>query len=194
MSRFFAIALLLSQSFILSAQTNLSEGAKLLFAYAKTNLTSVEKNNILKKIGFSLSKDKKQFVLVDDSDKEYPFTAQVYPTDLNNDGKEEIFIIFGNSFTSGHTGSSVVLFVKNSSGIYDMNLGFPGTPPDLMPTANKGYPDLMIGGPGFEFPVWRWNGKEYAYLKKIKEQELLKLKTKNLDEVSKTHQSKLKNK
>ena len=25
-----------------------------------------------------------------------------------------------------------------------------------------GYPDLSIGGPGFCFPVWRWNGREYA--------------------------------
>jgi hypothetical protein len=35
-----------------------------------------------------------------------------------------------------------------------------------MPTKNLGYPDLMIGGPGFEHPVWRWNGKEYNVYKK----------------------------
>ncbi len=25
-----------------------------------------------------------------------------------------------------------------------------------------GWPDISIGGPGFCFPVWRWNGKAYA--------------------------------
>jgi hypothetical protein len=25
-----------------------------------------------------------------------------------------------------------------------------------------GWPDIEMGGPGFCFPVWRWNGKAYA--------------------------------
>jgi len=53
-----------------------------------------------------------------------------------------------------------------------------------MPTINKGYPDLIIGGPGFEFPIWRWNGKEYAYINKVKDQDLPKMKTKNIEDVS----------
>ncbi|MFN2438114.1 MAG: hypothetical protein ABR503_02870 [Chitinophagaceae bacterium] len=84
------------------------------------------------------------------------------------DGKEEIFIVFGNSYTSGQTGSSVVLYIKDKSGNYQPNLGFPGVTPDAMPIKNLGYPDLMIGGPGFEWPIWRWNGKAYNFYKKIK--------------------------
>lgn len=38
-------------------------------------------------------------------------------------------------------------------------MSFPGILPIAIP---NGYPDLIIPGPGFEFPVWLWNGKEYV--------------------------------
>jgi hypothetical protein len=40
--------------------------------------------------------------------------------------------------------------------------------PEFQKTFNLGYPDLLIGGPGFEQLVWRWNGKEYQFYKKVK--------------------------
>jgi len=36
---------------------------------------------------------------------------------------------FGNTFTSGMTGSSVTLFLKEAAGDYQANLGFPGSTP-----------------------------------------------------------------
>ncbi len=39
--------------------------------------------------------------------------------------------------------------------------------PEFQKTFNLGYPDLLIGGPGFEQPVWRWNGKEYQFYKTV---------------------------
>ncbi|HET6490440.1 MAG TPA: hypothetical protein VFG28_11850 [Syntrophales bacterium] len=45
------------------------------------------------------------------------------------------------------------------------NFGFPGMDYTKMKTGNKGYPDLMIGGPGFCHPVWRWNGKAYQHFR-----------------------------
>lgn len=182
---------MLAMPFYSISQNNSSEGAKLLFTNVKTNLSPAEKNTIYKNLQFRLSKDKKEFVSAEDTGSEFPFAVQVYPTDLNKDGKEEIFVVFGNSYTSGHTGSSVVLYIKNTAGNYAMNLGFPGMAPDLMPTTSKGYPDLLIGGPGFEFPVWRWNGKEYAFYKKIKEQELQKITTRNVANASEAYQSTL---
>jgi len=173
------------------AQNTITEGAALLFKNVKTKLPVADKNSIYKKINFSLSKDKKQFAAVGE-DAEYPFVAFVYPTDLNKDGKEEIFIVFGNSYTSGHTGSSVVMYIKDKSGSFQPNLGFPGVTPDAMPTKNLGYPDLMIGGPGFEWPVWRWNGKEYNFYKKIKEKDLLKMKAISIEDLSKTYASSIK--
>ncbi len=193
MSKFNLTSLLLVLSSISFGQSTTTDGTQLLFNNVKCNLTAAEKNLIYKNLNFKLSKDKKQFASAEDEGNEFPFMAQVYPTDLNKDGKEEIFVVFGNSFTSGHAGSSVVLFIKNASGGYATNLGFPGTAPLLMPTSNKGYPDLLIGGPGFEFPVWRWNGKDYAHYKIMKEKELQNTEAKSLEEASSTYQKTLKN-
>ncbi len=32
----------------------------------------------------------------------------------------------------------------------------------IMPTAHEGVKDIAIGGPGFEFPVLRWDGRTYV--------------------------------
>lgn len=56
--------------------------------------------------------------------------GMVMPTDLNKDGKEDIFINFGNSFTFGNTGSSISLFIPNGGGMYTEQMGFPGMSPD----------------------------------------------------------------
>jgi hypothetical protein len=54
-------------------------------------------------------------------------------------------------------------FIKNAAGKYEANVGFPGVTADPKPEKSQGYPDLLIGGPGFCFPVWRWNGKAYDF-------------------------------
>lgn len=171
---------------LFSQQNNLNAVASLLFKDIKTTLTSADKNQIATKLGFVLSGSQNQPFAQDQGSKEYPFTATVYPTDLNKDGKDEIFIVFGNSYTSGATESSVALFIKNAAGVYTDNLGFPGTAPDILSTISLGYPDLLIGGPGFEFPVLRWNGKTYAFYKQVSEATYNKLKKMTLEEVSKS--------
>jgi len=178
------IVLLLSNS-LFSRQNNSNAVASLLFKDIKTTLTPADKNQIATKLGFVLSGDKDQPFAMDKDSKEYPFMATVYATDLNKDGKDEIFIVFGNSYTSGAAGSSVSLFIKNAAGGYTDNLGFPGVAPDILSTANLGYPDLLIGGPGFEYPVWRWNGKAYAFYKKVSDSAYGKLKKMSLEEARK---------
>ena len=170
---------------------SLSRGAALLFKNIKTKLTDETKNTLLNSTGFKLSKDRKQFI-TDAESSEYPFDAFVYTTDLNKDGKEEVFILFGNSYTSGMTGSSIIVFIADRNGTYKMNLGFPGTLPDALSTANMGYPDLLIGGPGFEFPVWRWNGKAYDFFKQVKEKDLTKLKATSIQDISKAYAASIK--
>jgi len=172
----------------LQAQKNLTEGAKLLFQNTKTIITAAEKNDIYKKSGLSLSNDKKQFAIAGDATSlDYPFDAMVLPTDMNKDGKEEIFIVFGNNYTSGATGTNVLLFIKDKTGAYQFNFGFSGTTPGIMPTKTPAYPDLLIGGPGVEFPIWRWNGKEYVFSKKITEKQLAKIKTISVETASKAY-------
>ncbi|MEP6514200.1 MAG: hypothetical protein ABJA79_10035 [Parafilimonas sp.] len=164
----------------------LSEGAALLFKNIKTKLTDAEKIQIFNMVGFKISKDKKQFISNDEG-ADYPFDAFVYPTNFNKDDKEELFISFGNTYTSGNTGSSVIVFIADKNGVYKMNLGFPGMLPDALSTGNQGYPDLLIGGPGFTYPIWGWNGKEYVYFKEIKDADYAKVKKTNVEEASKAY-------
>jgi hypothetical protein len=170
---------------------DLSKGAALLFKNVKSKLTALQKNEIAKTIGL-VSKDGKQFIQ-DNESADYPYDAFAYPTDMNKDGKEEIFILFGNSYTSGMTGSSIIVFIADKNDVYKMNLGFPGTLPDVLATANAGYPDLLIGGPGMEFPVWRWNGKEYDFFKQVKDADYEKLKKTNVEDLSKAYTTGIKN-
>lgn len=188
-----SLAVILCSAIVL-AQTNnnLNPVAMELFKGVKSAATTNEKNYIAQKTGFVLSGNKEQPFALDKESKEYPFAANVLPTDLNKDGKEEIFINFGNSFTSGNTGSSIVLFIKNAAGVYEMNFGFPGMAPDVLTTMNKGYPDLLVGGPGFEFPVFRWNGKIYDNYKTISDSVYEKTKKRSTEELSKEYQEKLK--
>jgi len=181
-------------NYITVAQTTkkLNEVAFRLFENVKSKITIDEKNFLAQKLGFILSGNKEQPFALDKDSKDYPFAATILPTDLNKDGKEEIFVSFGNSYTSGNTGISITLFIKNPAGVYEMNLGFPGMVPDVMTTVNKGYPDLVVGGPGFEFPVFRWNGKIYDNYKKIKDNDYSKLKLKSVDEISKEYQKTIK--
>ena len=191
MKRIILAILILSSLRSWSQQSNLSEGAKLLFQKIKSKLSNAEKENIFKQTGFLLSADKKQFI----SDKEatdFPFAAFVYPTDMNKDGKEEIFILFGNTYTSGNTGSSITVFIKNTSNQYKMNLGFPSTLPDAITSSSTAYPDLVIGGPGFEFPIWKWKAGEYVFSKSIKEKDLGKLKTESIETISKKYTDQIK--
>ncbi|MEO8794806.1 MAG: hypothetical protein ABI390_05015 [Daejeonella sp.] len=176
-----------------NSNVNLSKGASVLFNSVKSKLSVAEKNEIFTNTGFVLTGNKDLPFAADNQDAlNYPYDANVYVTDLNNDGNEEIFIVFGNSYTSGMTGSSAVLFIKNNVGKFAVNLGFPASL-SVLPTSHLGYPDLLIGGPGFEFPVWRWNGKEYDLYKTIKNEELEKISTKELSELSDTYQKTIKN-
>ncbi len=166
------------------APAALSPEAVLLFKNVKTKLTDAEKNVFAD--GFVLSPDKKQFIM-DKESGDFPYDIQLYPTDINKDGQEEIFMLWGNSFTSGMTGSSISLFIKDKTGKFVSGLGFPGTLPDVLSTSNLGYPDLLIGGPGFEFPVWRWNGKAYDFYKQVKEADYMKMKKTSVEDLSKAY-------
>lgn len=192
MKRIMLVCVLFYSPNNIHAQTNsLSKGASLLFKNVKSKLTVIQENKIFDSLGFKLSKDGKQFIS-DDESADYPFDAIVYPTDLNKDGAEEIFVVFGNTYTSGMAGSSVTLFIEDKNGVYKSNLGFPGMLPDALTTGSAGYPDLLIGGPGMQFPVWRWNGKGYDYFREVKGANYDKLKKTSVEDVSKAYTGSLK--
>jgi hypothetical protein len=84
-------------------------------------------------------------------------------TDLNDDGVREVFVHWGNACTSGMTGRSLSLLVKNEAGEYREQFGFPAFGYTRVTTGEHGFPDLELGGPGFCAPVWSWNGGAYEF-------------------------------
>ncbi|MGQ0571596.1 MAG: hypothetical protein ACT4P5_19005, partial [Armatimonadota bacterium] len=93
---------------------------------------------------------------------------QVRELNLNADKTPEVLVILGSVALFGNAGSAVSLFVKGPKGRYVANLGFPAADVKVLPTRTKGYQDLIVLGPGFECPVWRWNGSGYDFSHKVK--------------------------
>lgn len=170
----------------------LTTGASLLFNGVATNLNKQEQNDVFASLGFQCTSDGERFF--EKGGEDFPFGANIYPTDLNEDGREELFILYGNMYTSGNTGSSILLLLPDINGKYILNLGFPGSLPDVIQPKNAtGYPDLLIGIPGRKIPIWGWNGKEYILKKSIAVDEIQKLNVVSVDQYSAAYQKKIAN-
>jgi len=89
--------------------------------------------------------------------------ASVELVDLNGDGGSEVFVLFGNTCWSGMTGSNLLLFVRDASGHFRANLGFPAAAYTPLAVGNDRFPDLQVSGPGFCDGVWRWDGAAYQF-------------------------------
>lgn len=83
--------------------------------------------------------------------------------DLNGDGQPEVFISIRGFCLGGGAGEQMNLYIRDSHGRWQPQFGFPGIP-ILLRSGHDGFPDIEVGGPGFCFPVWRWNGHAYAPL------------------------------
>lgn len=85
--------------------------------------------------------------------------------DLNGDGRPEIVVTGSGTFCYGNTGQGYWILQKSPAGtwtIVDQNHGIP----TFLPTRGVGgWPDIEVGGPGFCFPINRFNGKGYAFLR-----------------------------
>ena len=190
----FFIVMALFISCTQKSKEELNPVAKRLFANVQSKLTVVEKNQIADSLKFIVvDKDSLNvFALAEDSSTvAFPFSAEVFPLDLNNDGIEELFVGYGNTYTSGNAGSETTLFIKEKEG-YRSQFTYSGVLPFVLPTSNAGYPDLVAGIPGFTFPVYHWDGKTYLNNKQLSDQKLRKLATKEVDVLSKSYQDDLK--
>jgi hypothetical protein len=161
--------------------------AERLFRDAGSRLSVADKNLLAAKTGFSLSGNEALPFALDKDSRDHPFGASVLPTDMNGDGQEEIFIVYGNTYTSGLAGSSVMLFIKDPEGAYEAQFAFSGVTPDALATTNLGYPDLLIGGPGFQYPVWRWDGDTYEFDRTVPDAEYGRLEKRGVDELSRAY-------
>ncbi len=83
--------------------------------------------------------------------------------DINGDGLPEVVITEGGTECHGMTGQGYSLVSKQSNGNWKVVSGGTGIPTFLPGKGVGGWPDLEIGGPGFCFPVHRWNGQNYTF-------------------------------
>lgn len=82
--------------------------------------------------------------------------------DLNGDGRPEAVVSEAGSFCYGWAGTGFQLLGQQADGSWKRITGDNGIPQFLESRGTDGWPDISIGGPGFCFPVQRWNGKQYT--------------------------------
>lgn len=82
--------------------------------------------------------------------------------DLNGDGRPEAVITEGSTYCFGNTGGGFTVVSKQANGTWRRITGNQGTPTFLATRGVGGWPDIEVGGPGFCFPIERWNGTEYT--------------------------------
>lgn len=176
-----------------SAQQKGDENSQFLFKKIKTRLTLAEKNHLFQQLSIKWSKNKKQFVDIDDETEAAPYTkVDFFPVDINKDGVEEVFIVLTNPALFEKVGAEIIFFAKDSDGSYQKNTEFPAE--DMVPLSRKhlGYPDMLLSGDGPLFIIWRWSGKIYKFFQKVGGQQLPDSPNKGLEETSKTYQDSLK--
>jgi hypothetical protein len=156
-----AIAFVLLSNLLAGCAGDHAPAYALLFGENESRLTSPEMQSIFSQMesAFPVSNDGTS--LVDPNCGDIEPNAEV--VDLNGDGSYEVFIEWGNSCLSGSTGRSLTLFVKDSSGSYRHQLGFPAFGYQPLERGADGFPDLQFGGPGFCFAVWEWTGTDYEF-------------------------------
>ncbi|MCB1899617.1 MAG: hypothetical protein KDH16_10015 [Rhodocyclaceae bacterium] len=82
--------------------------------------------------------------------------------DLNGDGQPEAVISEGGTYCYGMTGTGYSIVSRQGEGRWKLINAETGIPTFLAAKGVGGWPDIEVGGPGFCFPVLRWNGKAYT--------------------------------
>lgn len=83
-------------------------------------------------------------------------------TDANGDHLPDAVIVEESSFCYGFSGVGYAVVSKLASGEWRLMSRGSGVPEFLDTRGADGWPDLLVGGPGFCGPVERWDGKQYA--------------------------------
>ena len=95
-----------------------------------------------------------------ESESYSPGNIQEY-RDINGDGRPDAVVTEGGAICYGMTGTHFWLVSKQAAGHWKL-MHDETAMPDFMATKGAGgWPDIQMGGPGFCFPVWRWNGTAY---------------------------------
>lgn len=80
--------------------------------------------------------------------------------DINGDGRPEAFVR-ESGICYGNIGQHFWLLSRQPNGQWKPMLDAIAIPEFLATRGTDNFPDIQMGGPGFCFPVVRWNGREY---------------------------------
>ena len=83
--------------------------------------------------------------------------------DINGDGRPEALATEGGAVCYGMTGTHFWLLSRQADGSWRRMAEATAMADFLETKGVGGWPDIQLGGPGFCFPVLRWNGKAYAH-------------------------------
>jgi hypothetical protein len=129
---------------------------------APAKLTAIDEAGAFKAAGFALKG--KQWRKCDDPGSSYTPGVIEEVRDVNQDGRPEALITEGGTFCHGQAGTGYSLVSKQADGKWKLITAGSGILQFLPTKGAGGWPDIEIGGPGFCFPVERWNGRQYALL------------------------------
>ncbi len=148
-------------------KTPADDGWQVMFRSVAGRLPVCDQQAIYVMMGLASGDDGKE-LLVAGGEVGGPVSIKAYLEDLNGNGQDEVFLVGGNAYLSGGTGSSVWLFIKPGIGEeWQMNLGFPAATYRLLPEGSGGFPDLQFAGMGWCEGVWRWNGRAYEHSRNV---------------------------
>jgi hypothetical protein len=82
--------------------------------------------------------------------------------DINGDGYKDALVTDSGIYCYGGTEAGYVLLAGQADGGWKTLDAGGGIVEFQAGKGKDGWPDILLGGPGFCFPVLRWNGSEYA--------------------------------
>jgi hypothetical protein len=88
--------------------------------------------------------------------------AAIEIRDLNGDGRPDAVVSDFGLECYGSTEQGFVIVTKEASGAWKKFYASPGIPTFQATRGVGGWPDIENGGPGFCFPIQRWNGSDYV--------------------------------
>ncbi|WP_159981523.1 MULTISPECIES: hypothetical protein [unclassified Novosphingobium] len=130
-------------------------------ALAQAGLSPAEKTAVFRAGGFKLQGGKWR-ACGDPGTASYAAGAVETVKDLNGDGRPEVVLTEGSTYCFGNTGTGFKLLSKQADGTWKLITESEGIATFLATKGAGGWPDIEIGGPGFCFPVERWNGRAYV--------------------------------
>lgn len=127
---------------------------------ASIPLSPADQSAAFKVAGYTLKKEK--WLGCDDPTPNYRPGDIQEVRDLNGDGYPEAVIVESSTYCYGSTETGYSVVSKQPNGTWKLIASGPGNPTFLKTKGVANWPDIEVGGPGFCFPVERWNGRQYV--------------------------------